>query len=131
MKASISITYGLLAINYLARHKDQKIVLSQTIAKEYGIPVAYLRKLMQYLERIGVLRSKRGPKGGYFLAKPITQITMLEIIEAVDSPLSGRLYLDECVPRDKFARNAEKVYQQAIDQAGAFLKKTKISDLTK
>ncbi len=86
---------------------------------------------MQYLERMSILRSKRGPKGGFFLAKPITQITMLEIIEAVDKPLSGQLYLDEHAPRDKFASKAEKVYQQAIDQAKVSLKKTKISDLIK
>ena len=131
MKASISITYGLLAVGYLARQKDQKIVLAQTIATEYGIPAPYLRKIMQYLERMSILRSKRGPNGGFFLAKPITQITMLEIIEAVDKPLSSQLHLYEHAPRDKFASKAEKVYQQAADQAKVSLKKTKISDLIK
>ena len=131
MNVSMSTGYGLLAVGYLARHRDQKIILSQTIAKEYDIPWEYLLKIMQPLVRIGVLRSKRGPRGGFSLAKPITQITMLEIIEAVDGPLSGQLHLDEHAPRDKFGIKAEKVYQKAVDQAKAVFKKTKFSDLIK
>ena len=131
MRVSRSTGYGLLAAGYLARHKEQKIILSQAIAKEYDIPLEYLLKIMQQLVRIGVLRSKRGPRGGFSLAKPANKITMLEIIEAVDGPVSGQLHLDDHAPKDKFAIKAENTYQKAVDSAKAVFKKTKLSDLIK
>ena len=47
MKISRSTGYALLAVGYIAKHQDQKIILSQTIAKEYDIPLEYLLKILQ------------------------------------------------------------------------------------
>jgi Rrf2 family protein len=131
MRISRSTGYALLAVGYIIQHPEQKIVLSQTISKEYGIPLEYLLKIMQQLVRANVLNSKRGPRGGFSLAKTPKKITMLQIIEAVDGPLASRLNLTEQAPKEKFSSLAEKAYEKALDAAKAVFERTKLSDLIK
>lgn len=129
MKISRSTGYALLGVGYIAKHKDKKIILSQSIAKEYDIPLEYLLKILQQLVRANVLRSKRGPRGGFSLARPAKKITMLEIVEAVDGPMVSQLNLIEQAPKEKFSVRAEQVYEKAIAQARAVFEKAKLSTL--
>jgi Rrf2 family protein len=129
MRMNRSTGYAVLAVGYIAQHKEEPIILSQTISKEYKIPVEYLLKIMQQLVRANILRSKRGPRGGFSLARATTKITMLDIIEAVEGPIDRPLGLTEQAPREKFANKAEKAYGQVIDQARNGFKKMKVSDL--
>ena len=69
MRISRSTGYALLAVGYIAKHHQEGIVLSQNIAKEYDMPLEYLLKILQQLVKSNVLRSKRGPRGGFSLAK--------------------------------------------------------------
>ncbi len=119
---------ALLAVGYMAQHKDQKIVLSQAIAKEYGIPLDYLLTSLSQLVRVNILRSKRGPRGGFYLAVPPDKITMLQVIEAIEGPMVGGLGLSESA-KGKFSVKAEQAYPKALNQDKAVLQKTKISDL--
>jgi Rrf2 family protein len=129
MKISRSTGYGLLAAGYIARNEKDGIVLSQTISKEYNIPLEYLLKILQQLVRANILRSKRGPRGGFLLSKTVSKITMLEIIEAVDGPLASQLNLDEHAKRDKFSTRAEKAYANGLAAARGVYQKVKLSDL--
>lgn len=129
MRISRSTGYALLAVGYIAKSKDVKIILSQSISKEYNIPLEYLLKILQQLVRANVLRSKRGPRGGFSMAKPPEKTTMLEIIEAVDGPMIGQLDLMEQAPKEKFSQKAEKAYEKAINQAKMVYENTKLSDL--
>jgi len=129
MRISRSTGYALLAIGYIAKHQDQKIILSQSISKEYNIPLEYLLKILQQLVRATVLRSKRGPHGGFSLAKPVKKITMLNVVEAVDGPMVSQLNLTEQAPKEKFCARAEHVYEKAIAQARAVFEKTTLADL--
>ena len=129
MRVSRSTGYALLAVGYIARKKDKKIILSQSISKEYDIPLEYLLKILQQLVRASVLRSKRGPRGGFSLAQPIKKITMLQIIEAVDGPMAGQMDLFDQPIKEKFTSNVERVYEKAVNQAKAVLDKAKLSDL--
>ena len=129
MRISRSTGYALLAFGYIAQHMDEKIILSQDISKKYNIPLEYLLKILQQLVRANVLRSKRGPRGGFSLAKPPHRITILEIVEAVDGPMVNQLYLAEQACGEKFGRRAEKVYEKAIAQARSVFEKTKLSNL--
>jgi len=128
MKISNSVGYALLAVGYLAQHPEEKIVLSQTISKQYNIPVEYLLKIMQQLVIVNILRSKRGPRGGFSLAVSANKITMLQVVEAVDGPMVRQLGLAEKT-KVKFSVKAERFYAKAFNQAKAVLQKTKISDL--
>ena len=132
MRISRSTGYALLAVGYIAKNqKEQGIVLSQRIAKAYKIPLEYLLKILQQLVRANVLRSKRGPRGGFTLAKPPKKITMLQIVEAVDGPMISQLNLKEQAPREKFSARSEQAYEKAIAQAKAVFEKAKLADLLK
>ena len=129
MKISRSTGYAILAAGYIGRNLDKKIILSQSISKAYDIPLEYLLKILQQLVRANVLRSKRGPRGGFSLARPIKKITLLEIIEAVDGPMRSQLHLAEQAPKEKFAKKAEQIYDKAVTQARAVFDKAKLADL--
>ena len=131
MKISRSIGYGLLAVGYIVRHQKEKIILSQDISKAYNIPLEYLLKIMQQMVRVNILRSKRGPRGGFSLAKSPNKISMLEVVEAVDGPMTGRLDLAELAPKEKFSSKIEQAYSKAIAQAKIAFGKIKLSDLVK
>ena len=129
MKISRSTGYALLAVGYIAKHREQGIILSQDISKEYNIPLEYLLKILQQLVRANVLRSKRGPRGGFSLAKSAKKITMLQVIEAVDGPMVSQLNLSEQAPGEKFSVRIEQAYERAIAQAKTVFEKAKLSTL--
>jgi Rrf2 family protein len=129
MKLSRSTGYAVLAVGYIAQRQGQGVVLSQAIAEAYEIPLEYLLKILQQLVRANILRSKRGPRGGFSLARTTTKITMLEIIEAVDGPMTSRLNLSQHAKGQKFSAQAEKVYQKAIGQARTVFAKARLSTL--
>jgi len=129
MRISRSTGYALLAAGYIAKHQREKTVLSQDISKEYDIPLEYLLKILQQMVRANVLRSKRGPRGGFSLAKPPNKITMLQIIEAVEGPMTSQLNLAEQTRGEKFSVRAEQTYEKAIAQARNIFAKAKLSSL--
>jgi Rrf2 family protein len=128
MRVSRSTGYALLAVGYIAKNQGDGVVLSQDISKQYDIPLEYLLKILQQLVRANVLRSKRGPRGGFSLAKSPNKITMLEVIEAVDGPLTGELNLTDQAS-DAYSNKAEQTYNKAIAQAKGVFQKTKLSSL--
>ena len=129
MKVSRSTAYALLAVGYLAKNQGDGLVLSDDIAKQYEIPLEYLLKILQQLVRAKVLRSKRGPQGGFWLAKPTNKITMLEIIEAVNGELSGELNLAKQARNDKYGTSVQQTYDKAITGTRSILQKTRLSNL--
>ncbi len=129
MRLNRSTGYGLLAVAYIAQNKDQGLIQSTDVAKKYNIPLEYLFKILQQLVMANVLRSKRGPHGGFTLARPATKITMLDVVEAVEGTFDISLGFEERGPRDKFAAKTEQAYVKAVAQYKVELKKAKLSDL--
>lgn len=129
MKISRSCGYAILAVGYIGKNPDRKIILSNDISKEYNIPIEYLLKVLQQLVRANILRSKKGPRGGFSLAKPVSKINMMEVIDAVDGPMNNQLNLEEQIPDKKFTDKIEDVYGKAIAQAKAVFEKTKFNTL--
>lgn len=130
MKISRSIRYALLAMGYIVQHQDEKIILSQDISKKYDIPLNYLLKILQQLVRANILRSKKGPHGGFSLARPAKKITMLQIIEAVDGPMMGQLNLSELTCRARVGVRADKAYEKVVAKTRAAFAKIKLSELS-
>ena len=129
MRISRSTGYALLAVGYLAQHQKQRIILSQDISKKYNIPLEYLLKILQQLVKANILRSKRGPRGGFSLARPTKKITLLQVIEAVDGPMVSQLDLAEHARGERFAAKVEHIYSKALAQARAVFDKAKVGDL--
>jgi len=131
MRMSRSTAYAILAVGYIARHQKNGIILSTNIAGKYNISLEYLLKILQQLVRANVLWSKRGPRGGFLLARPAQKITLLQIIEAVDGPITGLPNIAEQAPEEKFCAAAERIYARAVAQARAIFEKTRLSDMLK
>jgi Rrf2 family protein len=129
MRVNRSTGYALLAAGYIAKNADKKIILSQDISKQYDIAPEYLLKILHQLVKANVLHGKRGPRGGFSLAKPAKKITMLEIIEAVDGPMTGQLTLADQARSEKFSARAEQVCEKAVAQTRNVLAKTALSTL--
>ena len=129
MKISRSTGYALVAVGYIAQNYQEGAVLAARVSKEYTIPLEYLLKILQQLVRANVLRSKRGPRGGFFLARDAEKISMLEIIEAVDGPLFSHLQLAEQTNNVPFALKMEKVCTDVTDQVKTMFAKAMLSEL--
>src|SRR5258708_30345235 len=80
-------SYALHALANMARQKPGTPVASHTIAREHGIPERFLLKVLNPLVSAGILSSLKGPHGGYRLARTPSDITLLEVIEAVEGPI--------------------------------------------
>ena len=80
--------YGLKGLIFLARHSPEKVFLVSEVSKVQKIPEPFLAKIFQQLSKAGLLRSHRGAKGGFSLRKPAGEITMREVIEALEGPLA-------------------------------------------
>ena len=129
MKVNASTTYGLRAMKHIAEREAEGIVSSEEISKEYDIPMEYLLKIMSLFARAKFLHSKRGPRGGFSLAKPLNKISILDIIEAVEGPIANNFSLRSHLPKNKFAAKTDRVFERALAEAVKVLKNTKLSDL--
>src|SRR3989442_11070769 len=87
MKLTRASSYALHAVAYMAVQKQTQPVASHLIAQARGIPERFLLKVLKPLVSARVLHSVKGPNGGYRLARSPKDITMLEILEAVDGPI--------------------------------------------
>lgn len=92
MKLSTRGKYGLYAMVYLAQKADEGPKSLKEIA-QLGLPENYLEQLLGALRRAGLVRSARGALGGYALAKSTSDITVGDIIDAMEGPIS----LSDCL----------------------------------
>ena len=78
-------TYGLLALMELAgvEASGERLQVAEIAARQ-GIPERYLEQMMASLRRAGLLRSSRGPRGGYRLARPAAAITLAEVLDCLE-----------------------------------------------
>ena len=84
MKLSMKERYAIMAMIDLAIHESHGLVTLAEISKGQGISVSYLEQLFAKLRRSGLVKGVRGPGGGYRLAKPAGEISVADIILAVD-----------------------------------------------
>jgi Rrf2 family transcriptional regulator, iron-sulfur cluster assembly transcription factor len=85
--------YGVLGLLCLARRPVGQVVMIEQVSREEQIPRSFLAKIFQSLARAGLVRSVRGTRGGFALARPAAAITTLDIIEAVE----GRIAFQRCL----------------------------------
>ena len=95
-RISTKSQYGLRAMVYLAKRKD-KVCPLREISKKEGISFDYLEKIISKLKKVGLIKTKKGVQGGYFLAKSPKKIKIGEIIR----PLEGEKGLVKCMALGK------------------------------
>ena len=110
--------YGLMAIHYIAIH-DEGAVSAKRIAEEFSIPQELLAKILQRLAKQGLIVSHNGPKGGYVLSRRAAEISVGEVIRALEGPINIVSCLEdsECpqMERCSLRRPVQKL-QAAITQ---------------
>jgi Rrf2 family transcriptional regulator, cysteine metabolism repressor len=88
MMFSTKAEYGVRVMAHLARHDGDRPVSLGSIAEAEGLPLAYLEHLVQRLRRAGLVESRRGAHGGYTLARPAGDVTMAEVVEALEGVIA-------------------------------------------
>ncbi len=89
MRLSTKGRYAVMAMADLAKYSDGRAVSLADIALRQDISLAYLEQLFARLRRCGVVKSVRGPGGGYQLARPAAELGVAQIVKAVDEPLEA------------------------------------------
>ena len=131
MNIKQTVEYGLLAVGYVAKNSKDGLVKASSVSKEYGIPAIYLLKIMLNLVKGNILKSKRGPGGGYSLTRPANEISMLEIIEAVGGHLDQTRGITRYTKHAPFAVKMEAVCKNVIAVEKNILHKAKLSQMIK
>jgi Rrf2 family protein len=93
MMFSTKAEYGVRVMVALARRDGEAPISLAEIAEDDGLPLAYLEHLVARLRKAGLVDSRRGARGGYLLARPAGEITMAEVVAA----LEGSIAPIECI----------------------------------
>ena len=122
---SQTVEYALRAVTYLSENCESACTTEQ-IAKSTNVPQAYLAKVLQSLLRSGITQSQRGIKGGIRLARHASELTMLDVVQAVDPikriehcPLPAEDELNERTMRNHSHHQLCPLHQRLDDALGA------------
>ncbi|MBX7165645.1 MAG: Rrf2 family transcriptional regulator [Pirellulales bacterium] len=128
MKLSRTVAYAIQATLQLAQDKTGSPVPCSRMAAQGQMPERFLLQILRNLVTHGILQSSRGVEGGYTLERKPTEISLLDLIEAVDGPIASGMPLGDQLPpgsRDLL----ESTLRAISDQARAGLAAVKLSDL--
>jgi Rrf2 family protein len=100
MKLSRTVSYAVKATLQLAQSTGDGPVPCSKLASQGNMPERFLLQILRNLVTHGILRSTRGVDGGYALVKPADQISLLEVIEAIEGPYDSALEIGEGLPPD-------------------------------
>ncbi|HWW53543.1 MAG TPA: Rrf2 family transcriptional regulator [Acidimicrobiales bacterium] len=137
MRISEGVEWGLHCLVLLATVPPERALAAAKLAEFHDVPPAYLAKHLQALSRAGLVDTVPGPRGGYRLARPAAEITVLDVLAAIDGPapafscteirrrgpagLPDRYYRSVCGVHRAMLR-AEEAYRAA-------LRETTVADL--
>lgn len=122
--------YAIRGIVYLAGQPLDKISLLSDIAAAVDVPQTFLAKIFQQFSKSGIVKSYRGTGGGFMLARAPERITLLEVVEAVEGPITPNrcvMAVGEC-ERDHFC-TVHPVWQQVKLQVRQLLADINLKDL--
>jgi Rrf2 family protein len=139
MELTRASSYAFHALAYMAQQKGNDPIPSHRIAKERGIPERFLLKVLKPLVDARVLESVKGPSGGYRLARALSDVTFLEVVEAVENrKIQGKAPTPE--KNKKFNnydpsismsvhKKLEKVCESSADLVRKHLEQVKVSEI--
>jgi len=93
MQITRQADYAIRAVRYLAKQGSNQRVATSIVAREMKIPASFLAKIISQLSIAGLLHTSRGARGGVSLAREPKDISVLDVVEAIDGPI----LLNECV----------------------------------
>ncbi len=126
--------YGIIGLLYLARQPAERTVMVDEISDAEGVPKSFLAKIFQSLAKAGLVQSVRGAHGGFRLAKPPAAITVLQVIDSVESGFALAKCVTnkpECVMDEKRLGNCALcgIFGEAQNRVNEVLSRTTLADL--
>ncbi len=132
MKLTTRSEYALLALLFLARHDKEEPVSGEIIAQEQGIPPKFLQQILLALKRAHYIRSAKGQRGGYLLAKKPHEINIAEIVRLLDGALapteSVSKYFYEATPVEREEKLLD-LFRDIRDYVAKKLEQTTLADV--
>ncbi len=132
MKLTRRSEYALLALIHLTRAKGEGYVSVAAIAEAQGLPAKFLEQLLMALKHARLVKSQKGPHGGFRLARPAEKISLAEVIRLLDGALapteSVSTYFYEPTPVEREKRLL-RVFKEIRDVISARLEKTTLADV--
>jgi Rrf2 family protein len=130
LRLSKKADYALLAMRQLAAQPQGAVVSARELAEEYAIPPDLLAKVLQKLVRARLLVSQHGTRGGYVLAGPAKSLSVADVIQAIDGPLTVTACSDTDHSCDQYARcNIRDPLWRIKDRIVSALAATSVADL--
>ena len=102
--------YAIRSMIFIASLPEDAVVLRSEICETQNIPSSFMAKILRSLVRAQLLRSTRGVNGGFSLAKDASEITLLDILEAIEGPLA----LTDCVPNPEDCQHSGNCPANAV-----------------
>ncbi len=132
MQLTREADYGIRSVLYLSRQPFKKVSFVNEISEEYKIPRSFLAKILQKLVKAKIVRSYRGVKGGFSLARQSREITVLDVLEAIE----GKMALNICVSDKRkctFSKHCPShvLWMQVQARVVDTLKKANFDDLSR
>ena len=131
MQITRQADYALRAMVYLARLGPNERAATKKIAEVQRIPPSFLAKIISQLQIAGFIKTTRGAHGGVVLLRPAADISLLEVIEAIDGPIA----LNACTVTPGSCDNADNcplhdIWQETQDDLVSKLRQTKFDKYT-
>ncbi len=132
LRLTTRIDYGVRALVRLGEIGQGNVLTAAEISQKEGIPIQFLEQILVTLRRSGLIRSVRGPGGGYTLSKPASQLTLKEIFDVLEGSTAlirclDPLSLEHC--EREGSCTARLLFQKMQDQLDTLLKETSLEDL--
>jgi len=129
LQISRKVDYALRALIYLASHDGEPGCTLGDIAVHTAVSRQFLAKIIEELTRRGLVRSRRGPRGGYVLGRRLTELSFYDVIEAMEGPIA----LNKCAGRRGDCARSPRcgmtsVWQEAQRRLVEVLAKTTLAD---
>lgn len=129
-RLSRGVEYAIRGVLYLAKQPEGKVSFVEEVSSAQDVPRAYLAKIFQTLSKKGFVRSFRGPDGGFVISGSAKDLSILDVIEAIEGPI----HLNECLIKVGFCDRDElcpvhDIWREAQDTLISRLTGTSFADL--
>ena len=130
LRLSKKADYALLAIRHMAAHADRGALSARELAETYDIPPELMAKVLQQLVRSHLLESHQGIRGGYGLARTAATISVADVIQAIDGPLTVTACTDTDHSCDQYSKcNIRDPLWKIKDRIVSALAATSVAEL--
>ena len=129
LRISRKIDYALRAMIYLASIPEDAVVPFREIARRMSVPEDFLAKILKTLVDEQLVRSTRGPHGGYALARRAADISFLAVIEAVEGPIALNVCLDDEGCRREATCTMASVWREGQEKMLEVYRQAKLADI--